>query len=237
MSLVAKELTSGYGKIAALHEISIELVPGTVLAVVGANGAGKSTLAKTLAGSLRLQSGDLELDGKSITRLEANARARHGITLVPEGRRLFGSLTVAENIALGSTAAGSGKAKGRELVATMMESFPAIKELTHRRAGLLSGGEQQMVAMMRAAAANPRYLILDEPSLGLSPLLVDEVLRLVGLIATQTGAAILLIEQFVDRALRVADNAIVLQRGRVVARGTGAELRASESVQEAYLGG
>lgn len=236
MTLVARDLTSGYGRIAAIHEISVELVPGTILAVVGANGAGKSTLAKTLAGDLRTLSGTLELNGKSITRLEANARARQGITLVPEGRRLFKSLTAGENIALGSIAAGAGKAKGRELVETMMESFPAIKALTGRRAGLLSGGEQQMVAMMRAAAANPRYLILDEPSLGLSPILVDEVLRLVELIATETSAAILLIEQFVDRALRVADSAIVLQRGRVVARGTGEELRASANVQEAYLG-
>ncbi|MFS3128454.1 ABC transporter ATP-binding protein [Nocardioides sp. Bht2] len=234
MSLIVNNLVSGYGRLRVLQEVSMEIVPGTVASVVGANGAGKSTLALTLSGLLRATSGTIELDGKPILRLAPEKRARLGLIHVPEGRRLFGGLTVAENIAMGRHAVG--RRKGDDVVESLLDSFPVLRERWGQRAGLLSGGEQQMVALTRAAASQPRYLLLDEPSLGLSPRLSYEVFRLISMITEQTGAGVLLIEQRVDAALELAAEAHVLEHGAVVASGPSHEIRSSDAVRKAYLG-
>lgn len=235
MTLTVKGLRSGYGRMNVLQGVDLELRPGSIFSVVGANGAGKSTLAKTLSGLVRASAGSVSLDGQEVLALAPERRARLGLIHVPEGRRLFGNLTVAENIALGRRAARSRRAGG-DVVDRLLDSFPIVRDRWQQRAGLLSGGEQQMVALTRAAASAPRYLLLDEPSLGLSPRLSQEVFRLVTLIAEETGAGVLLIEQRVDAALRLASRASVLERGAVVASGPADAVRASEAVRVAYLG-
>lgn len=236
MSLQMKNISAGYGRLQVLREVTLELEPGSIVAVVGANGAGKSTLAKTISGLLRASNGTIELDGAEIQRQPPERRARAGIIHVPEGRRLFGSLTVAENLAMGKHATRGRGSEKVGVVDTLLESFPILRDRWHQQAGLLSGGEQQMVALTRAAASEPRFLLLDEPSLGLSPRLSEEVFRLVSLIAEQTGAGVLLIEQRVDAALRLASHAHVLEHGHVVASGPADEIRSSETVRAAYLG-
>lgn len=235
MSLRVTGAAAGYGRMTVLEDVSIEVPSESIVSVVGANGAGKSTLAKATSGLLRLGAGSIELDGKPVDGLRPDQRAKLGLIHVPEGRRLFGQLTVAENIAMGRQAA-RGRGTDTEVVDQLMDSFPILRERWQQRAGLLSGGEQQMVALTRAAASRPRYLLLDEPSLGLSPRLSAEVLRLVGIIAQETCAGIMLIEQRVDAALRLASYAYVLDRGRIVAEGVSDELRQSDEIRKAYLG-
>lgn len=235
MTLTVTGLASGYGRMNVLRNVDIEVATGNIVSVVGANGAGKSTLAKTLSGSLKAASGTIAMDGTEVQNLAPDRRSRLGLIHVPEGRRLFGTLTVAENIALGRHAA-RGRRQGDDIVDHLLDSFPILRERWSQRAGLLSGGEQQMVALTRAAASKPRYLLLDEPSLGLSPRLSTEVFRLVELIAEETGAGVMLIEQRVDAALQLASHAYVLERGRMVASGTADEVRNSEAVRVAYLG-
>ncbi|GAA1745246.1 ABC transporter ATP-binding protein [Aeromicrobium alkaliterrae] len=235
MSLRVVGAAAGYGRMPVLEDVSIEVPSRTIVSVVGANGAGKSTLAKAISGLLRLSAGSIEVDGTPIDGLRPERRAKSGLVHVPEGRRLFGQLTVAENIAMGRQAA-RGRNADTEVVDQLLDSFPILRERWNQRAGLLSGGEQQMVALTRAAASRPRYLLLDEPSLGLSPRLSSEVLRLVGMIADETGAGVLLIEQRVDAALRLASSAYVLDRGRIVAEGPADELRESDEIRKAYLG-
>jgi len=234
MTLSVTNLVSGYGRLRVLREVSMTITPGSVTSVVGANGAGKSTLALTLSGLLRATSGSIQIDDQAIQRISPERRARLGLIHVPEGRRLFGGLTVAENIAMGRHAVGGRK--GDDVVDHLLDSFPVLRSRWGQRAGLLSGGEQQMVALTRAAASRPRYLLLDEPSLGLSPRLSYEVFRLISVITEQTGAGVLLIEQRVDAALELATYAHVLEHGAVVASGPSAEIRASDAVRKAYLG-
>jgi branched-chain amino acid transport system ATP-binding protein len=229
-------VSSGYGAVPVLRGIDMTLAPGEILTVLGANGAGKTTLARTISGLLPAKEGSIVVDGVDLTRRPSHKRAGRGIVLVPEGRRLFGSLTVAQNIELGRTAARR-RQDDVDAVGHLLDAFPKVRTLWDRQAGLLSGGEQQMVALARAAASRPRVLLLDEPSLGLSPLLVDEVFAMVTFMARETGSAVLLIEQVVDGALAVADRGLVMAHGQVVASGTAAELGASPAVRQAYLGG
>jgi branched-chain amino acid transport system ATP-binding protein len=229
------EVSSGYGSVPVLSDIDLALVPGEVVTVLGANGAGKTTLARTIAGLLPARTGRIELAGKNIVRTSTHVRARAGIILVPEGRRLFGSLSVQQNVELGATA-GRRRAGDGDSVGRVLEAFPKVRELWDRQAGLLSGGEQQMVALARAAAGRPKVLLLDEPSLGLSPLLVDEVFGMVTVMARDLDCAVLLIEQIVDGALAVADRGVVMSHGRIVASGTSVELTSSPAVRQAYLG-
>jgi branched-chain amino acid transport system ATP-binding protein len=237
MTLHLERVSAGYGRLQVLRNVTLDLDPGSIVAVVGANGAGKSTLAKTISGLLRVSSGTITVDDQEIQRLPAERRARMGVVHVPEGRRLFGSLTVAENLAMGRHAAKGRRVEGgSDVVEVLLDSFPILRDRWAQQSGLLSGGEQQMVALTRAAASNPRYLLLDEPSLGLSPRLSGEVFRLVRLIADQTGAGVLLIEQRVDAALDLASSAHVLEHGHVVASGPADEVRTSEAVRAAYLG-
>lgn len=204
--------------------------------MIGSNGAGKSTLVQTITGLLPARAGSIDLDGRAVTKTAPQARARQGIILVPEGRRLFGELTVGENIRLGRRAA-RGRDTGDDPVEELLEAFPVVKERWNQQSGLLSGGQQQMVALTRAAASRPRYLLLDEPSLGLSPALTLEVFRLIRLIADRTGAGIVLVEQMAAQALRLASRAYILEQGRIVADGDAEELRRSDAVRRAYLGG
>ena len=236
MSLVVEDVSSGYGRPTVIESINVDLAPGRISAVIGSNGAGKSTLARTVCGLLPCRSGSIVLDGKPVQKLSPSQRARAGIVMVPEGRRLFAKLTVAENIRMGSyAAAGRGKASAQH-VETLFDAFPILRDRWSQRAGHLSGGEQQMVALTRAVASAPRYLLLDEPSLGLSPKLTQEVFRLIQLIAAETNAGIFLIEQMADDALGLAQHAHVLEQGRITISGPADELRTSPDVRAAYLG-
>ncbi|MCD9197672.1 ABC transporter ATP-binding protein [Aeromicrobium wangtongii] len=233
--LEAINIVSGYGSVNVLHGVDVTLSRDEVVAVVGANGAGKSTLARTLAGLLPLRSGQLRLADEEIGSKSSNARAKGGLIMVPEGRRLFAGLTVRENINLGRSAVGK-RSSDPDPAEVLGDIFPIIREREHQRAGLLSGGEQQQVALARALAGRPRYLLLDEPSLGLSPTLTTQLFETIAKIRESLPVGILLIEQMVDRALALSDRAYVMERGRVVLSGTAADVAASSEVQRAYLG-
>lgn len=235
MSLEVDRVECGYDRAPILHGVSLRVDPGELVAVVGSNGAGKTTLVRTIAGLLTVRAGDLRVDGASFARSSAARRARSGIIMVPEGRRLFPQLTVGENIELGRRAA-RGRTGGEDPVAALLDAFPIVTDRWDQQANLLSGGEQQMVALTRAVASRPRYLLLDEPSLGLSPLKTLEVFGLIELIRERTGAGILLVEQMADQALEAADRAYVLGHGRVSMEGPAAQVRASDEVRRAYLG-
>lgn len=235
-ALAVEGLRAGYGRATVLHDVALEVGRGEIVTVIGSNGAGKSTLVQTIAGLLPARAGTISLDGQPMTSTPPHLRARNGVVLVPEGRRLFGEMTVGENIRLGRRAA-RGRDEGDDPVEDLLAAFPVVKERWDQQSGLLSGGQQQMVALTRAAASRPRYLLLDEPSLGLSPALTLEVFRLIKLIADRTGAGVVLVEQMADQALRLAARAYVLEQGRVVAEGSADELRKSDAVRRAYLGG
>lgn len=235
MSLVVDTIESGYDRAPILTGVSLRVDPGEMVAVVGSNGAGKSTLVRTICGLLAVRSGDVTVDGSSIAKLSPNRRARRGVVMVPEGRKLFPQLTVGENIAMGRRA-GSRRTTADDPVEALLDTFTILRERWGQQASLLSGGEQQMVALVRAVAARPRFLLLDEPSLGLSPLKTLEVFRLIELVRERTGAGILLVEQMADQALAASDRAYVLEHGRVAMEGDAAELRASDEIRRAYLG-
>jgi branched-chain amino acid transport system ATP-binding protein len=232
--LSAEGLVSGYGQVDVLRGVDLVLAQEEIVAVVGANGAGKSTLVRTLTGQLPLRAGTTSMDGADISSAAAHTRARRGLLMVPEGRRLFASLTVRENVELGRSALG--KRDDADPFEVLGEIFPILAERADQRAGLLSGGEQQQVALARALVGRPRYLLLDEPSLGLSPALTSQLFETIATIRRQLPIGILLVEQMVDRALELADRAYVLERGTVVLSGTASEVSASSAVRRAYLG-
>jgi branched-chain amino acid transport system ATP-binding protein len=227
-------LQVAYGKAPALWGVSFELRERELLCVVGPNGAGKTTLINTLAGMLRAQGGRIVLDGHDITALPPHCFCAAGIAIVPEGRRLFGSMSVLENLEIGSLLAGA-KARRADSIEAVLALFPALKEKLGQAAGELSGGQQQMVAIGRALMARPRLLLLDEPSLGLSPLIAHEVFGAIRRVNDE-GTAVLLVEQNVSTALRVAQRAYVLEEGRMVAEGLPDELMQRDEVRRAYLG-
>jgi len=225
-------LRAGYGKIEVLHEVSLALEEGTLCAIVGANGAGKTTLLLAISAILPKRGGNVRFAGEDITRLSSHAIVRRGLIHVPEGRRMLPQMTVAENLLVAAAARG---ADGRAAIAGLYERFPILGTRRDVPAGALSGGEQQLVAIARALAAKPRALLLDEPSMGLAPKLVSEIFAIIAEERAR-GASILLVEQNARRALAIADRAYVLERGRIVLSGTGAELAADPSVTQAYLG-
>lgn len=235
MSLTVENLYAGYDRAAILHGIDLTVAPGELVAVVGSNGAGKTTLVRTIAGLLTARRGSISDDDGPITGMSPDQRAKRGTILVPEGRRLFPQLTVGENIAMGRRA-GRKRTTGEDPVNDLLDSFPVLRERWGQQANLLSGGEQQMVALTRAVAARPKYLLLDEPSLGLSPLKTLEVFQLIEMIRERTGAGIVLVEQMADLALKAADRAYVLEHGLISISGTAAEVRSSAEVRRAYLG-
>jgi len=234
MLLKVTDLEVAYGPAPALWGVSIEVGRGELLSVVGPNSAGKSTLINTIAGLLRARAGRIEFDGRDITRLPAHRFCAQGIALVPEGRRLFTTMSVLENLEIGSLLppARAHRASGLERALAL---FPALKEKLSAPAGALSGGQQQMVAIARALMARPQLLLLDEPSLGLSPLVVQDLFAAIRRIAAD-GITMLLVEQNVATALQIAQRVYVLEQGRIVAEGDPDAIMSRAEVRRAYLG-
>jgi branched-chain amino acid transport system ATP-binding protein len=232
--LEVRSINVGYSGTQVLHDLSVSVESGQVVSIVGSNGAGKSTLLKTISGLLQPSSGEILFESARIDNLQAHDIVRKGIAHVPEGRRIFGRLTVAENLRLGAHTQRSAETKERNM-AQVFELFPILQERRDQPAGTLSGGEQQMLAIGRALMASPRLLMLDEPSLGLAPKLVTAVFEVVREI-NQQGVSVLLVEQNVREALESADRAYVIQTGNIVMQGTGAELLETDLVRQAYLG-
>jgi branched-chain amino acid transport system ATP-binding protein len=225
-------VSASYRGLRALQGVSLSVSRGEVVAVVGANGAGKTTLLKSIAGQVATE-GRIELEGQSLRRLPAHRIARLGVSMVPEGRRLFPRLSVDDNLRLGAYARrGANRFKPLDLVFSL---FPRLQERLSQRAETLSGGEQQMLAIGRALMTQPRFLMLDEPSQGIMPRLVDDILAAVQRIRT-LGVTVLLVEQRLVEALAIADRAYVLQTGRIVLEGPATEIAADDAVRRAYLG-
>ena len=228
-----RNLRVQYGQITALNGVSLHVAPGEAVALVGANGAGKTTLIKTIVGLLRATDGDLLFDGHDVKAVRAHRRVRLGIGYAPEGRRVFPGLSVRENLEVASFGSAS---EMRRLIDQMYEIFPGLAEKEKSLGWTLSGGQQQMLAVSRALMTKPRLLLLDEPSLGLSPRLTDEVLRRVPEIA-KAGTAVVLAEQNLSKALDVTHRAYVLRVGAIVLEGPSADLRADPAVRNSFLGG
>ena len=223
-----------YGDLPALRGVSVSVEPGETLSVVGANGAGKTTMLRAISGLLRPRAGQILLDGVRLDTLPSHAIVEHGLVQVPEGRKIFPSLTVLENLEMGSYITAA-RARRREGLAQVFALFPRLEERRGQAAGTMSGGEQQMLAIGRALMARPRVLMLDEPSLGLAPIIVKEIFRIIGEI-NQLGTTVLLVEQNTRQALALSRRGYVLENGRVVLEGSGAELLGNEHVKRAYLG-
>ncbi|MGI6332422.1 MAG: ABC transporter ATP-binding protein [Zhaonellaceae bacterium] len=224
-----------YGAIHALKNLSLEVNEGEIVTLIGANGAGKSTTLKTISGLIRPKIGDVLFNEQSIISVPAQNIVKMGISQVPEGRRIFANLTVLENLEMGAYLR-KDKAGIKETMEKVFDKFPRLKERLSQRAGTLSGGEQQMLAMGRALMSQPKLLLLDEPSMGLAPILVKEIFSIIKEINEQ-GTTILLVEQNANMALSIASRAYVLETGRIVASGSASELLASEQIKKAYLGG
>ncbi len=228
-------LNAGYGALTVIDGISLSVTSGEVVALLGGNGAGKSTLLKTVAGLLAPAEGRILLNGKAITGLPAERIAARGLTLVPEGRGLFPGMSVHDNLRLGGYARGFRGAKLAANIRLAYAMFPALAERPREKAGRLSGGQQQMLALGRALVGEPDLLLLDEPSTGLAPLLVAEVFAIIRRLK-EAGKTLLLAEQNVQHALQVADRGYVLENGRIALQGPAGELLASDDVRKAYLG-
>ncbi len=223
-----------YGDVQAVWDVSLKVPKGSIVALVGANGAGKSTLLQTIAGINRVRRGDILFSGSSIAGLRPQEVVGRGVSMVPEGRHLFASLTVLENLKLGAYLQHA-RVHLQDSLERMYALFPVLKTRSSQKAGSLSGGEQQMLAIARAMMSQPTILMLDEPSLGLSPILVRTMFELIGTLHGQ-DMTILLVEQNIYQALKIADEAYVLKTGRIVMEGKGSELLADPEIQKAYIG-
>ena len=234
MVLEVKDLTTTYGPVTALNGVSISVPAGKVTAVLGANGAGKTTLLRTVSGLVRSRSGSVRLDGQDITRVPVEEMVRRGMAHVPEGRGVIAELTVEENLRLGSLFRKDADAEER--IEEVYQQFPPLDTRRKRSAHTLSGGERQMLVVGRALLAKPKVLLLDEPSLGLAPLIVNQIFTLVRDLVDSTGLAVLLVEQNAKSALGIADTGVVLNLGKVVATDDAKVLAADEGLRHAYLG-
>jgi branched-chain amino acid transport system ATP-binding protein len=232
--LAVRELCAGYGDFQALHGVSFRVERGEIVSIVGSNGAGKSTTLKSLLGIVRPRAGSIELDGERIDGASPASVVARGIALVPEGRNLFYEMTVEENLLVGAHVRRA-RTDARRRVGAMLERFPLLAQIRRRPAGALSGGQQQIVAIARALMSEPRLLLMDEPSLGLSPKITREIFALVREIHT-AGIAVVLVEQNAVQALELADRAYVIAEGRSVMEGTGAAIRAHDDVKRRFLG-
>ena len=231
--LSVRGLRSGYGAVEVLRGIDLDIAPGEIVALLGSNGAGKTTFNQTVSALLPARAGSIRFDGRDITRAHYREVVARGLIHVPEGRRIFPNLSVLENLLLGAFA--RGRANRASNLERVFDIFPRLRERTAQVAGTLSGGEQQMLAIGRGLMGEPRLLILDEPSLGLSPRLVEELFGLIARLHAQ-GLAILLVEQNVAQSLEIAQRACVMENGAIRFSGTGAELLASDRLRQAYLG-
>ncbi|ALT76303.1 MULTISPECIES: ABC transporter ATP-binding protein [unclassified Roseateles] len=237
--LEIKNLSAGYGKVQVLHGISMHVPKGKVVTLIGSNGAGKTTTMRAVSGMIAPTAGEISLNGKRIDGMESYDIARRGLAHSPEGRRVFATMTVTDNLRLGAFPRYTGSRPKGDVAADLeraMELFPRLKERREQLAGTLSGGEQQMLAMARATMLNPDVMLLDEPSMGLAPILVAEVFRIIARLKEQ-GVTMLLVEQFAAAALGVADYGYVLENGRISLHGPAEKLRDDPAVKAAYLGG
>jgi branched-chain amino acid transport system ATP-binding protein len=229
------DLEVAFGGITAVKGISLSVGEGEIVTLIGANGAGKTTTLRTVSGLIRPRRGKVVLDGADITRQSAQSRVKRGLVQVPEGRRVFPQMTVLENLELGAYLRKDAKAVAADLD-QVFSRFPRLQDRRKQNAGTLSGGEQQMLAIGRALMGRPRVLLLDEPSMGLAPLLVQEIFSIVGEI-NRAGTTVLLVEQNANMALQVAHRGYVLETGKIVLAGTASELTSTDEVKRAYLGG
>jgi branched-chain amino acid transport system ATP-binding protein len=237
--LTIKNLSAGYGKVQVLHGISIDVPRGKVVTLIGSNGAGKTTTMRAVSGMIAPTGGEITLNGERIDGKEPFDIARRGLAHSPEGRRVFATMTVADNLLLGAFPRMTGARPRGDVAQDLeraMELFPRLKERRQQLAGTLSGGEQQMLAMARAVMLNPDVVLLDEPSMGLAPILVEEVFRITARLKSE-GVTMLLVEQFAAAALAVADYGYVLENGRINVHGPAEKLRNDPAVKAAYLGG
>jgi branched-chain amino acid transport system ATP-binding protein len=231
--LAIEKLQVAYGKVQALWDVTLGVPDGEIVALVGANGAGKTTLLKTVSGLLRRQSGSITYDGKHIEEASPPEIVQHGVVHVPEGRKLFPEMTVIDNLLMGAFTVPQSERPQR--LERVFDIFPVLKERRKQIAGTLSGGEQQMVAIGRGLMGGPKLLMLDEPSLGLAPILVEEVFRVITEI-NRLGVTVLLVEQNTQNALGLAHKGFVMELGRIALSGSGSELLANSNVRKAYLG-
>ncbi len=231
--LKVDDLKIHYGGIEAVKGISFDVPDHSIVTLIGANGAGKSSTLRTIAGLVKASSGTISLDGEDITNMPSAKRVGKGIVLCPEGRRVFPDMTVLENIKIGAYLRNDDLTDDIENIYNL---FPRLKERNWQLAGTLSGGEQQMLAVARSLMSNPEIMMLDEPSLGLAPIVVQEIFSIIKKINKERGTTILLIEQNANMALKVADKACVMETGRITLSGTGAELLANDDIKAAYLG-
>ena len=233
--LEVKDLEVYYGVICALKGISFEVNEGEIVSLIGANGAGKTTMMQSVVGVIPKRSGTVIFDGQDITKTPCHKIVQLGMTQVPEGRRIFQELSVYDNLMMGAYTVKNQQQFKAELE-SVFERFPRLAERRNQIAGTLSGGEQQMLAMSRALMIRPKLLMLDEPSMGLAPILVDQIFEIIKRLHQQ-GTTILLVEQNASKALEISDRAYVLETGKIITAGTGAELASSDEVRKAYLGG
>jgi branched-chain amino acid transport system ATP-binding protein len=237
--LAIQNLHAAYGKVEVLHGISLEVPKGKLVTLIGSNGAGKTTTMRAISGMIKPKSGSVQLDGRDITGLDSHRIARAGLAHSPEGRRVFATMSVTDNLLLGAFPRFTrARPKGdvQNDLERALELFPRLKERRTQLAGTLSGGEQQMLAMARAVMLNPEVILLDEPSMGLAPILVDEVFRIIARLKSE-GVTMLLVEQFAQAALNVADYGYVLENGAIAVHGPAASLKSDPKVVAAYLGG
>ncbi|MFC4446000.1 ABC transporter ATP-binding protein [Castellaniella denitrificans] len=234
--LSIESVSAAYGNISALHDVSLEVPAGGIVALLGANGAGKSTTLNVVSGLVRPTRGTVRFDGEPIHRMAADHIVRRGIIQVPEGREIFRDMSVRENLEMGAYTRKDRAAVARDLDA-MCDIFPRLRERIGQKAATLSGGEQQMLATARAMMARPRMILLDEPSMGLAPLVVEQIFETVRTLNREQGITILLVEQNAKLALSVSSHAYILENGEIVLQGASADLRNDEAVQRAYLGG
>lgn len=232
--LIFKKVNTYYGPIQALHDVSLEVNQGEIVTLIGANGAGKTTLMMSICGAPPPSSGEIWFEDNNITALPTAQIMRRGLAVVPEGRRIFSALTVAENLHMG--AYFLNKEQYAHSLDHVLTLFPRLKERYHQRGGTMSGGEQQMLSIGRALMSNPRLLLLDEPSLGLAPIIIAQIFEIIEQLRAE-GVTIFLVEQNANQALRIADRGYVLENGRIIMTDTGAALLDDDAVRQAYLGG